>query len=233
MKLSELSRATGMPTAKLRRYLISMIHTGIARQSTATGQYDLGPLSMEIGLQSFDRFGALKQAEKVLEEIVLACGETAAIGQLSKSGPSFVRVNEPTHSRAYSLSPNHGCSLTYSATGLVFCAYSDATILQENIAAELSQSHLTGRPNAPHSAAQLQEWLQRIRQCGHSALEDGGKGGSSAVSVPVLNAEGQLAFALTVFSHVGRLNLDPDGPFIEMVVSKARDLSEHLGYRQG
>lgn len=233
LKLSELSRATGMPTAKLRRYLISMIHTGIAGQSSATGQYDLGPLSMEIGLQSFTRFDVLKQAEQTLEEIVLACGETAAIGQMSKDGPSFVRVNEPTHLRAYSLPPNHVCSLTYSATGLLFCAYSDAKILQENIAAELSQSHLTGRPNAPHSAAELREWLRRIQQYGHSALEDGGKGGSSAVSVPVLNAAGQLAFALTVFAHAGRLNLEPDGPFVGMVISKARALSEHLGYRQG
>ncbi|MBV1927140.1 MAG: helix-turn-helix domain-containing protein [Rhodobacteraceae bacterium] len=233
VKLSELSRTTGMPTAKLRRYLISMIHIGIASQNPVNAMYDLGPLSMEIGLQSFSRFDVLKQADQTLEEIVSACGETAAIGQLAKDGPRFVRVNEPTHSWAYSLPPNHVCSLTYTATGLLFCAYSDAKFIQENIAEELSQNRLTGRPNAPHSAEELHQRLQKIRQCGHSALEDGGNGASSAVSVPVLNAEGQLAFALTVFAHVGRLNLEPDGAFIEMVVSKARVLSEHLGYGQG
>jgi len=230
-KLSELSRATGMPTAKLRRYLISMIHIGIASQSPVTGMYDLGPLSMEIGLQSFSRFDILKHADQMLDEIVSACGETAAIGQLGKEGPRFVRVNEPIHSWAYTLPPSHVCSLTYSATGLMFCAFSDPETVRDNIASELSQSQLTGRPNAPHDAADLHRWLQPILDRGYSVLEDGGKGGSAAISVPIMNAEGQVAFALTVFAHVGRLNLEPDGPFINMVVTKARSLSAELGYR--
>ena len=113
----------------------------------------------------------------------------------------------------------------------MFCAFSDPEIVQDNIASELAQSRLTGRPNAPHDAAVLHDWRKRILKRGFCVLEDGGKGGSAAVSVPILNAEGQVAFALSVFAHVGRLNLDPDGPFIEMVVSKARSLSEQLGYR--
>jgi len=113
----------------------------------------------------------------------------------------------------------------------MFCTFSDPEIVPDNIAPELAQSRLTGRPNAPHDTAELHDWCQRILKRGFCVLEDGGKGGSAAVSVPILNAEGQVAFALSVFAHVGRLNLDPDGPFIEMVVSKARSLSEQLGYR--
>ncbi len=43
MPLTEVARQAGMHPAKVHRYLASLLRSGLASQTPATGLYDLGP----------------------------------------------------------------------------------------------------------------------------------------------------------------------------------------------
>lgn len=93
-RLAELARAVGMPSAKLHRYMVSLIRIGLATQDPVSGRYDLGPTALQLGLLGFSRFDLLRFAERTLADLVVATGETAMIAAWSPRGPSIVRLAE-------------------------------------------------------------------------------------------------------------------------------------------
>jgi DNA-binding IclR family transcriptional regulator len=231
MKLADLARDAGMPSAKAHRYLVSLMRIGLAAQDTASGRYDLGPVALQLGLKGFTRFEPLRFAEQKLREMVDQVGETTALAVWSDRGPAMVRVIEARHVLAGSVPPTHICPLTYSATGLLFSTFEDPSRTERHIERELEQNRSIGRPNAPHNRAELAEILQRTRLAGVSSVVDGGGDGIAAVSAPVFDVTGRLTMAVTVFGHTGRVDARPDGALSRLVASAASTLSSALGYR--
>src|SRR5690606_930861 len=55
MTLRDLAAAAGMTSAKAHPYLVSFVRVGLVQQDPATGQYDLGPFALQMGLVSLQR----------------------------------------------------------------------------------------------------------------------------------------------------------------------------------
>jgi DNA-binding IclR family transcriptional regulator len=226
MRLAELSRAAAMPSAKAHRYLVSLGRAGLVEQDPTTARYELGPLMLRAGLAALGRSDMLKRAERALEAIVARTGETAAVAVWGTHGPTHVRLVAARHALAASVPPGHVCPMTYSASGLVFCAFGDPALTTPLAAREMAQSHATARPGAPSGIAQLDPLVARVRDQGFATVSNEGDTGLAAVSVPVFDpASGRLRLALTVFSRFGRLSVAADGP----VVALMREVAEGLG----
>src|SRR5918993_741983 len=190
MRLADLSRAAAMPSAKAHRYLVSLARTGLVEQDTETARYDLGPLMLRAGLAALGRSDALKRAERALEAIAARTGETAAAAVWGTHGPTHVRLVEARHELAATVPPGHVCPMTYSAAGLVFCAYGDPRLTAPLAEREMAQSRATGRPGAPTTRAALARLVGTVRAQGFAAVADEGNGGVAAVSAPVVHADG-------------------------------------------
>jgi len=228
-RLANLAKSLGMPSAKLHRYLVSMIRTGLAVQDASSGKYDLGPLALQLGLVSFGRFDLLKFAVKSLEALVDESAETAGLAVWTHRGPAMVRTVEATHEFAGRADPGKICPVTFSATGLIFCAFQPSKRLEELIDSELLQNKSTGRPSAPQTRDQFQQMLDQIKRDGLAAQEQSGLEGLNAVSAPVMDSLGNFCLALTVFGNNGRLNVSTTGELAQLVKRKANELSERLG----
>jgi DNA-binding IclR family transcriptional regulator len=229
MRLADLSRAAAMPSAKAHRYLVSLARAGLVEQDATTARYELGPLMLRAGLAALGRSDALKRAERVLEGLAARTGETAAAAVWGTHGPTHVRLVEARHELAASVPPGHVCPMTYSASGLVFCAFGDAAQTRALAAQEVAQNRAMARPGAPTSLAALDRLAETVRARGVATVANEGEGGLSAVSVPVFEADGRrLRLALTVFGRVGRLNVDPAGPVAALLAEAARQLAAEL-----
>jgi DNA-binding IclR family transcriptional regulator len=235
MRLADLSRAAAMPSAKAHRYLVSLARAGLVEQDPETSRYHLGPLMLRAGLAALGRSDALKRAERALEGIAGRTGETAAAAVWGTHGPTHVRLVEARHELAATVPPGHVCPLTYSAAGLVFCAYGDPRLTAPLAEREMAQSRATGRPGAPTTPKELERLIGTVRAQGFAAVADEGNGGLAAVSAPVFDADGpRLRLALSVFGRVGRLNVAPDGPVAALMVEAARSLGAELhGHAMG
>jgi len=231
VKLAELARAAGMPSAKAHRYLVSLIRIGLATQDPTTGLYDLGPFAFQLGLKGFTRFEPLRLAEATMRQLVDEVGETAALAVWSERGPVMIRLIEARHEFAATVAASHVCPLTYSATGLLFCTFEDPARTAGAIERELEQNRIVGRPNAPYNRTALAELIHETRTRGFSSVGNGGGDGIGAVSAPVLDMTGSLRMALTVFGRAGRIDAGPDGALGRLVATAARRLSASLGYK--
>ncbi|HYZ32893.1 MAG TPA: IclR family transcriptional regulator [Crenalkalicoccus sp.] len=229
MRLADLSRAAAMPSAKAHRYLVSLARAGLVEQDAATSRYDLGPLMLRAGLAALGRSDALKRAERVLEAIAARTGESAAATVWGTHGPTHVRLVEARHELAATVPPGHVCPLTYSASGLVFCAFGDPALTGPVAERELAQNRAVARPGAPVTLAELERLVAAVREQGFATVANEGDGGLAAVSAPVFEADGgRIRLALTVFGRVGRLNVERDGPVAALMLDAARSLAAEL-----
>jgi DNA-binding IclR family transcriptional regulator len=231
MKLAEIAAAVGMPAAKVHRYLVSLIRTGLATQSQNTSKYDLGPIAFQLGLKGFTRFEPLKAAEKMLIELVELVGETAALAVWAEKGPMMIKVIEARHDFATTIAPTHHCPLTFSATGLVFSSFETSMRTDAAIEREIEQNRNSGRPNAPMDRAALAEMISETLNRGFAILNNGGNDGFGAVSAPIFDVTGRLQMALTVFGRTGRVDTAPDGALARIVARNAQSMSAAFGYR--
>lgn len=229
LRLADLSRAAAMPSAKVHRYLVSLARAGLVEQDATTSRYDLGPLMLRAGLVALGRSDVLKRAERVLEAIATRTGETAAAAVWGTHGPTHVRLVEARHELAATVPPGHVCPLTYSASGLVFCAYGDPALVLPLAERELAQNRATARPDAPTTLAELERLVAAVRRQGFATVANEVNGGIAAVSAPVFGpGGGRIRLALTVFGRTGRLNLDREGPVPALMLEAARSLAAEL-----
>lgn len=228
LRLAEIARAAAMPSAKAHRYLVSLQRAGLAEQEPDTARYALGPLMRRAGLAALGRSDTLKRAERALEGIVARTGETAAAAVWGTHGPTHVRLVEARHDLAATVPPGHVCPMTYSASGLVFCAWGEPAQVRPLAAREVAQGRAMGRPGVPRSMAELDRIAAAARARGFAATDGEGDTGLAAVSVPVRATDGTLRMALTVFSRAGRLNTAADGPVAALMRAAAAALEAEL-----
>src|SRR3954468_12283091 len=229
-RLADLARATRMPSAKVHRYMVSLIRAGLVEQDPGTSRYDLGPLALRTGIVALSRSDTLKRAERTLGAIVERTGETAAVAVWGTHGPTLVRLVEARHELASSVPLGHVCALTFSAAGLVYCAFGDPDRVAPLVTRELGQSRAVGRRGVPTTKAGLEHLVATVRTQGFATVADG-DGGLSAVSAPVFDAGQRLQLALTVFGRAGRLGISPQGPGAPVRPEAARSLGADLHRR--
>lgn len=229
-RLADLARSTAMPTAKVHRYLVSLCRAGLVEQDAATSRYDLGPLALRAGIEALTRSDSLKRAERVLDTIVAATGESAAVAVWGSHGPTLVRLVDARHDLASHVPLGHLCPLTYSATGLIYCAFGDPALTTKLASQELAQSRMAGRNAVPLDEASLAKMLERVRLQGVATVEIPNSDALAAVAAPVFSGghPRRLRMVLTVFGHVGRLNVSPDGPVAALIRQAARELEQSL-----
>lgn len=231
LKLAEISAQVGMPSAKVHRYLVSMIRIGLALQSKETSKYDLGPAAFQLGIKGFARFQPLKVAEQMLNDMVEMVGETAALAVWTEKGPTMIRVIEARHDFATTIAPTHHCPLTFSATGLLFSSFEDSARSDPLIERELEQNRNSGRSNAPKDRGSLAEAITETRNQGYAVMSNGGGDGFGAVSAPIFDVSGRLCMALTLFGLTDRVDASPDGTLARIVLRTAEKVSSAFGYK--
>jgi DNA-binding IclR family transcriptional regulator len=230
MKLTELAESLVMPAAKVHRYLVSLIRSGLVQQSADTSKYDLGPAAFHLGLKGLARFEPLKLAEKKLQFLVDTVGETAALAVWTARGPTMIRVIEARHDFASTIAPTHHCAMTFSATGLVFSTFEIGTRTSAIIKRELEQNRISQRVNSPRTHEDLETLKSQVRAHGFATINDGVGGGFGAVSAPVFDATSQLLMAVTVFGTCNRVEATPESALAHLVANAAKEVSREFGH---
>ena len=231
-RLSEIAQVADMHPAKAHRYLVSLTRIGLASQDAATGLYDLGPMALQMALKGFSRFDILRQAVECIEHLGGEIGETVALVVWGDAGPKFIRMVEARHGQASTVPISHICPLTWSATGLLFCAYEDPTRTAGLIKRELEQNRLLNRVDAPHSASDLEAIVAKIRPNGVSTIETADNSRNAAISAPVFDASGKFIMGISVFARSGRIDTSLDGNLVRKVIATTRRLSDAMAGRK-
>jgi DNA-binding IclR family transcriptional regulator len=225
LPLKDLAAATGMPRAKVHRYLASLRANGLVDQDAETGTYRIGSAAVTIGLVGLGRTSPLRQMLDLLPRLRDAIGETVTAAIWGERGPTIVAMEESDHPVTMNVRIGSVLPLLSSVIGRVFLAFMPDAVTRPHVAAERRQRK-SGLPSEDELVNLLAE-IRRRRVCwAHSPLLPG----IDAVAAPVFDYRGKLAAVICAVGRTEAMRTDGSSPVVKVVANAARELSQRLGY---
>jgi DNA-binding IclR family transcriptional regulator len=222
--LKTLAEHAGMPAAKAHRYLTSFVKTGLVSKSAA-GRYQLGPLSVRMGLTALRRLELAGMVGPYLSELRDEVELSVLMAVWGIHGPTVVR-SEPTNDLfVLNVRPGSVIPLIASSTGRLFGAYLSRSLTQSLISSELARGDF--QPATPEA---LEEVFSEVRDRSMSRTVGDLNPGINALSAPVWDHEGHLAAVITVLGFSKTFDASWDGPAAKALRNSANGISKSLGH---
>jgi DNA-binding IclR family transcriptional regulator len=224
LPLKHLSAATGMPRAKVHRYLSSLRNAGLITQDPETGHYAIGSAAVTIGLVGLGRLSPIRQLNEALPRLRDRVNETVTAAIWGDTGPTIIAMEESGHVVTMNVRIGSVLPLTTTAIGRIFLAYLPESLTRPLLAAEHAPAKSSPRP-ARDLAAELGDIRERRLSRAPSALIPG----VDAVAAPVFDVRGKLVAVMCVVGRSSETLCDWDGPVVRALDQAARNLSRQLG----
>jgi DNA-binding IclR family transcriptional regulator len=233
VRLKELESHTGIASAKLHRYLVSMVRCGLVRQDEGSRRYDFGLLTYRMGQVASHDYNALSLLEPRFEEFVAKLhkpdlGQAVGIGQWVGHGATIVRWFESNAPLTIRTKPGVALSVTTSATAKLLAAYLPREETEPVVRRELDES---GRGTRAALEAVYQEFEQ-IRATGIAASHGSRRSGLNALSVPLFDHEGKVVASVTILGMGPQFEAKPASTSGRLLRQLGRELSGLLGQRE-
>lgn len=226
LRLREIAALSGLSRSQAHRYLLSYVNTGMVRQETETGQYELGPLAIKVGLAALRRSEPVSVGGDALVQLVEHTGLSGQLITWGQFGPTIVRFKTGRRHVPIALQVGSVVSPFSSSAGRVFLAYLPESIATEAARNDWRQTH----PDNPNGwKSELKKNQFTVREAGFAAVDGSTIPGLSAISAPILDCDGQIVLTLTLVAReTERITEKQD--IISILCEKAREASQRLGY---
>ncbi|AOB38152.1 IclR family transcriptional regulator [Bordetella parapertussis] len=232
LTLRDLAGAAGMTSAKAHPYLVSFTRVGLVQQDTVTGQYELGPFALQMGLVSLQRLDPVRVALPEVDKLQSEIGHTLGIAVLGSHGPTMIHITEASYPVHVNMRKGTVMSMLHTATGQVFAAWLPPKMAEHYIAREDGDAaviaSLTPRKT---TRANLDAMLADIRVHGMARALGSPLPGVDALSVPVFDHTGGIVLALTSLGPTGLFDASFTGAIARPLLACAQEISRKLGYR--
>jgi DNA-binding IclR family transcriptional regulator len=229
--LTELAKLSRMSPAKVHRYCVSLIRTGLM-QLDGRGLYGVGPYGLQLSAPDIAIEHAIAFSVSALHELVRETGETCFLSRWGQRGPVIIKVEDAPKPISIRPTTEGDLPLTNSATGRVFAAYMDKEKLARLTELEfesqrrnekVAQSEVAVRKRA--FERHLSETRKRCiaRTTGERYL------GLVSFSVPIFDRNGHVILALTSFGMATTFPSAWDSNVARALRSCAMSLTQRIG----
>jgi IclR family transcriptional regulator, pca regulon regulatory protein len=201
LTIADVSRATGLTRAVVRRCLYTLKELGYAQ--TDGRMYFLQPRVLNLGYAYLSTAPVPIAAQPVLEEVSETLGEASSLAVLDDG--SVVYVGRAVTKRIMSVTLGVGSRLPAycTALGRVLLAH----LPSEQVDIELSKvDFVQHTKHTVTSLERLQELLVEVRQEGYAINDQELEIGLRSIAVPVRNVVGTVVAAMNVSSQASRVS---------------------------
>lgn len=226
--LKDLAKAAGMTAGKAHPYMVSFLKVGFVTQTEA-GQYELGPLALQLGLTRLQRMDPVKEASQLMEALAHETGQSVAVAVWGNLGPTIVRLEEPIQPLHVNLRTGTVMSLANTATGRLFAAYMPPKVVERLLGEELARfSYGTslGKTLAPGT---LEAALVETRKHGLSRSLSQPIPEIDALCAPVFDADGHIVLGILVMGPSATFDSAWDGAIATPLKRCALEVSRRIG----
>lgn len=229
LPLTKLAAEAGMSPSKAHRYLSSLVRADLVRRDPVTNYYDLGALSLRLGLTALGRIDEIQLATAILPRLSEEIGETIILSVWGDHGPTIIRIEESS-SHAVSMNARVGSVLPplTTATGLAFSAFLPETMVRAAAARAKDWSMSENRPQGVSRRGR--STIEEVRERGMARDVGVFLSGVSALAVPIFNHESRVVAVMTALGRESSFNVDWDGPPGRALKRAAEMISRQLGY---
>lgn len=226
--LKDVAARAGVAPSAAHNYLASFIRTGMVK-SDGRGMYRLGPSLAALGMtaaRDVDHFELVRVAAVELSE---ETGLGVAV-VIWSNGPVILINQSAVRGRVFDLR-NGPVEMLHTAAGHVFAAYLPPSSVLPVLVRELEADGVAVTPE--EATARLDRIRNDVLARGYSVVELRTLPTYLAVSVPIWNLHGEVAYGLTITSPMSWLDTGPASTQIRALRDKGRELSRLLGAPAG
>jgi DNA-binding IclR family transcriptional regulator len=224
-RLKDLEIATGIPSAKIHRYLVSMILCGLVRRHGSSSRYDFGLLAHQVGQVLARDNDVASQIEARLAQFSEHIGEVVGIAQWVGNGVTFVNWFESSPEFSIRLKPGLQLDITSSATAKLLAAYLAREVTEPLVQRELAERQM----NAAGQIERVYREYAEIRARGIANSRGARRSGLNALSVPIFDRDGRVVVAVTALGMAPRFDADTTGPLAGQMLALSEELSAQMG----
>ncbi|HSW16304.1 MAG TPA: IclR family transcriptional regulator [Ramlibacter sp.] len=232
LALKDLAKGAGMSTGKAHPYMVSFLKVGFVTQ-TESGQYELGPLALQLGLAKLKRMDPVKEASQVIEALAHETGQSVAIAVWGNLGPTIVRMEEPVQPLHVNLRTGTVMSLTNSATGRLFAAYMPPKVVEQLLGQQLERFSYGAAGNTAMGRDALKRSLVEVREHGLSRTQGNPIPGIDALCAPVFDPDGHIVLGVLVMGPAATFDSEYDGVIAKPLLRCAQEISRRIGRPAG
>lgn len=224
----EISERVALPVSTVHRLLRTLVNEGFAAQHEETGHYGVGVRAFEVGsaFQKQTRLGDVMRP--VLRQLAAQLEETTKLAV--RDGSYAVYLDDVEWDPVIKLfsRPGTRVPLYCSASGHVLLA----ELPRDSVERILADSSLS--PRTPTTITEMEGWhraLAFVRSQGYAVSDQELMVGVRGIAVPVRNALGEVAAAVSVAAPAFRLDDDRVAQFLPPLKRASATISRRLGWR--
>ncbi len=223
MGLKSIANIADLPPANTRRYLVSLIRSGLVEQDAATGKYELGPVALQIGLAAIMGLNLVRTAVPVMAELRELIGETVVLTVWGDHGPTIVHWEESlapitVNARIGSVFP-----VLNTATGHVYLTW-----LSRQQTKALVKQEMRHRDKANPIDIDAIIKATKKNGIGRFFIED--MRSLNTLAAPIFGHENKLVGVITTYGYKGKFDNSITGSNAIAVKKSADKISFKMGY---
>jgi DNA-binding IclR family transcriptional regulator len=226
LPLSRLALATGLPRAKVHRYLVSLRASGFVVQNLENGQYEIGPNAVTVGLVGLRRITPIRVIHEALPRLRDSIGETVTSAVWGNQGPTITAMEESSGVVTLNVRVGSILPILTSAIGRLFLTFLPSSVTDRLVAAERKAAG-SGTPLI--SERELQESIRSTRRTGLCWAQPALFPGIDAVAAPVFDHRGTIVSAICVVAGSESLRVREEW-IASTLTETCSEISRRLGY---
>ncbi|MDB5962419.1 MAG: beta-ketoadipate pathway transcriptional regulator, PcaR/PcaU/PobR family protein [Massilia sp.] len=200
LTISEVAQRANLTRAAARRYLLTLVHLGYARQQDKV--FSLTPKVLRLGQSYLHSARLPRVVQPLLYRLAYALGEAASVGILEDDDLVCVAAVGAGRVISATLQPGTRVPAFCTANGRVLLASLPDAVLHETIA-RLHIEALTEHTIVNKDRLLLE--IVRARAQGYALVNQELELGLRAIAVPLRNFRGEVVAALNVSVHESRM----------------------------
>ncbi len=217
LAIKDLAEASGMPASKVHHYLVSLVRTGVVRQ-TVDSRYELGAYALHLGLAAMRRLEPVELAVNAARRLRDETLEATFISVWGNHGPTIIRYMDGIQPVTVGVRAGQVLPLANSATGRVFMTWGGDKLIE---------SVVTREQIDPKTMEKIQ---RDTRADGMGRVDGDLLPRIASLAVPVFDQEGRLALTITQLGWTGEFDSSTQGVIGSALKRRSEQLSSDLGY---
>lgn len=201
MMLKDLALAANLAPAQCHGYLTSYKNIGLVEQDGQSGFYRLGHFALRLGLGRIRGVPLLNAASRAILTLSEELGFMTLLVVWGPHGPTIVQVNEGNSPLTLNIRQGTLFSVTGTASGRVFSAFSRPDGIERLIELELN-GQVRSRSVGNIPARETYDLaVNKARLCGYAETVGAPIPGINAVSAPVFDRNSKLELVITLIGR--------------------------------
>jgi DNA-binding IclR family transcriptional regulator len=231
LPLRDLASATGLARAKVHRYLTSLRNAELVSQNIDTGQYQIGPAAVAIGLVGLRRVSPVAEVCGALPALRDLINQTVTVAVWSEAGPVVVAMQENDDWITMNIRVGSRLPILTTAIGRTFLAHLPNAAVEPLVALERKEATARGIPMP--SNEELNGLTNEIRLRRLSRVPSALLPGVDAIAAPVFDYRNNLVAVMCVVARSEARITGWDGSAVRALTDTAVRLSARLGFADG